>query len=394
MGADRRENLTPNGARSVRIEGNVQGSVVITGDGNVVTFRLPPGGGLARPVPPEGPGIEALYPALLRIRGPQDVPAGVGFLIGLRTALTCAHVLEAARAPNGTVQVDFPLLPNAPRLLARAVQEDPTADVAVLELTEASPDGAAPLVLKEGGDLRGRPFRAFGFPKGYPDGVWASGVIRAPDAQGRLLIEDIKETGYRVQPGFSGSPVWDDALGGVVGMVVAVEMNPTIRAACVIPTSVLRRFCPDARPGVPAVLPPNPFTDVLAVKDPAPFVGRERLLERALRLLEGGSVALVGERKVGKSSVLWQLQQRLESDWEVVLFWGFFEPISARALLRKRWPGWAGMGRTGRTCRALWRAGRWCSSWTNWDLALERDLDLDMLRGCRLSARRNPVSGW
>lgn len=108
MGADRRENLTPNGARSVRIEGNVRGSVIITGDGNVVTFGTPPGGGLARLAPPEGPGIEALYPALLRIRGPRDVPAGVGSLIGPRTALTCAHVLEAARSLDGAVRVDFP----------------------------------------------------------------------------------------------------------------------------------------------------------------------------------------------------------------------------------------------------------------------------------------------
>ncbi|MCX8066225.1 MAG: serine protease, partial [Anaerolineae bacterium] len=172
-------------ARSVRIEGNVQGSVV--------NFGPPPGGGAA----PERSVEEALYPALLRVRGRRDEPIGAGFLVGPRLALTCAHVLEKARAPDGTVRVDFPFLaPNSPQA-ACPVRESPEADVAVLELTEDPPPGAAPVALKEGSDLWGHSFRAFGFPEGHPDGVWASGVIRGPDARGRLQIEDPKEAGFR-----------------------------------------------------------------------------------------------------------------------------------------------------------------------------------------------------
>jgi len=54
-------------------------------------------------------------------------------------------------------------------------------------------------------------------------------------------------------------------------------------------------------------LPPNPFTQTLAVRDPARFVGRQGELARLKRLLSGGSVALLGEPKLGKSSLLWRL---------------------------------------------------------------------------------------
>jgi hypothetical protein len=49
-----------------------------------------------------------------------------------------------------------------------------------------------------------------------------------------LQIEDTKDPGFRVQPGFSGSPVWDSTLNAVAGMVVATESQPTIKAAYII----------------------------------------------------------------------------------------------------------------------------------------------------------------
>ncbi|MBK7200504.1 hypothetical protein [Candidatus Amarolinea dominans] len=54
---------------------------------------------------------------------------------------------------------------------------------------------------------------------------------------------------------------------------------------------------------------PNPFTATLAIKDALRFVGREAELRRLHALLQDGSVALLGERKIGKSSLLWQISQ-------------------------------------------------------------------------------------
>jgi hypothetical protein len=63
------------------------------------------------------------------------------------------------------------------------------------------------------------------------------------------------------------------------------------------------------RPSAAAVaaIPPNPFGQTLAIKNPALFVGRQKELARLRALLQRGSVALLGEPKIGKSSLLWQL---------------------------------------------------------------------------------------
>jgi len=42
----------------------------------------------------------------------------------------------------------------------------------------------------------------------------------------------------------------------------------------------------------------------MAIHDPARFIGREAELRRLMTLLQGGSVALLGEPKIGKSSLL------------------------------------------------------------------------------------------
>lgn len=133
----------------------------------------------------------------------------------------------------------------------------------------------------------------------------------------------------------------------------------------------------------PSPFPPNPFTDVLAVKDPARFVGREQLLERALRLLEGSSIALVGERKIGKSSILWRLQGHLEATWEVVLFWDFLEPAPVLRLLREVVARLGGSGENWEDLRSAVAGRRVVLLLDELDLAPERGFNLDMLRGCR-----------
>jgi len=179
---------------------------------------------------------------------------GAGFLVGARQVLTCAHVADGALAPSGQVRLDFPLLAPDHPLTARVVRRDPDTDVAVLGLLDGPPAGACPVRPMAADDPWGHPFRAFGFPTGHPEGVWAAGVIRGPNAHGWLQIEDTTETGYRVRPGFSGAPVWDDALDGVVGMVTTAERDPQVRAAFVIPTPVLL----DAWPALAAAESPRP----------------------------------------------------------------------------------------------------------------------------------------
>ena len=183
----------------------------------------------------------AFEKAIVRIYDRAGRVIGAGFLAAQEIVLTCKHVVGQASEAT----LDFPLVPGGRKQVARVIRRDPKRDVAVLRL-EALPSGAEPVRLVSTQDSWGHPFRAFGFPQGYPRGVWADGKLRAPIADtGWLQIEDVGESGYFVQPGFSGTPVWDEEVGGVVGMVVAADRTPDVRAAFCIPAEQLIAACPD-----------------------------------------------------------------------------------------------------------------------------------------------------
>ena len=59
--------------------------------------------------------------------------------------------------------------------------------------------------------------------------------------------------------------------------------------------------------------PGNPFTSRGMITDPRLFVGREDALERIFSRLEAAqpqSVSIVGERRIGRSSLLWQVKHQ------------------------------------------------------------------------------------
>ena len=182
--------------------------------------------------------------SILRILNPHGAAIGAGFLVSDRYALTCAHVVAAAfgmsvtaSMPDGELSFDFPLLAPSQKQQARVALWDAEGDVALLEVAGKLPGGAESASLVQNPDLWDHIFRAFGFPTGFENGVWASGRILGREAAGWLQIEDIKQTGYFVQPGFSGGAIWDEALGGVVGMVVAADTSPGVRAAFILPVA-------------------------------------------------------------------------------------------------------------------------------------------------------------
>jgi Flp pilus assembly protein TadD len=189
----------------------------------------------------------SLKSAIVRIYNAGSTIVGAGFLVSDRHILTCAHVVADAfdlaqdhcELPQADLGLDFPLLAPGKIVSARVVHWAPERDVAGLKLEETLPDNARPVWLVESNELWNHTFRAFGFPPGREDGVWASGVLRDRQADGWLQIEDVKDTGYRVGPGFSGGPVWDETLGGVAGMVTAADTQVSVKAAFIIPSSKL-----------------------------------------------------------------------------------------------------------------------------------------------------------
>jgi tetratricopeptide (TPR) repeat protein len=195
-----------------------------------------------------------LKAGIVRILDQNNATVGTGFLVtddGL--VATCAHVVEATlglpegklRIPQGEVELDFPLLAPGRILTGRVTHWQPERDFAGLYLVDTPPNDAQPVLLITTDDLWGHAFRAFGFPAGYDDGVWASGVLRGRTAAGWVQIEDVKTPGYWVQPGFSGTPVWDEQLNGVVGMAVAADTDRVTKAAFMTPSRELIEAWPE-----------------------------------------------------------------------------------------------------------------------------------------------------
>ena len=113
-------------------------------------------------------------------------------------------------------------------------------DIAGLKIEGECPPGVEPVRLVTADDVWQHPVRVFGFPSGHNDGVWATGVLRGELGNGWIQMEAVNVPGYRVEPGFSGAPVWDETLSGVVGMAVAAErQREGVKAAFMIPTKVL-----------------------------------------------------------------------------------------------------------------------------------------------------------
>ena len=160
----------------------------------------------------------SLNSAIVRIHTTDGRIVGAGFLVSQRQILTCAHVIDDAlgrprntpEMPQAEVHLDFPLVAPDQQLAARVVCWQPVhpdgggSDVAGLELVDEPPAGAAPVRLVKAEEPWGHPFRAFGFPASYDNGVWASGRMLGREATGWVQIEDVKQTGYFVALGRSG----------------------------------------------------------------------------------------------------------------------------------------------------------------------------------------------
>lgn len=198
---------------------------------------------------------QAFKSAIARIYHSNGAVVGAGFLVAERHLLTCAHVVTAALgisitttdAPTNSIELHFPLIALGHKVRAKVVFWQPVnegqvgEDIAGLELEGSPPNGCQPVRLVSTSEFWHHRFQVFGFPSQRDMGIWASGELRDQiGSSGWVQMEDIKAPGYAVEPGFSGAPVWDEELKGVVGMAVAAERKrEEAKAAFMLPTSIL-----------------------------------------------------------------------------------------------------------------------------------------------------------
>ncbi|MBV9011405.1 MAG: trypsin-like peptidase domain-containing protein [Pseudonocardiales bacterium] len=273
---------------------------------------------------------EGFVVRVLRI-GRSD-PVGMGFVVGKRQIITCAHVINAAlgreqRAqeepkPNARVQVDFPFLSGngAPSKSCRVVawkpppvsgvrSRDAVADVAGLELNDGDlPAGADPAQLVKLADhaeafMFGHPLE----PVRRPEGVWIPCRPVGPVTRWMIQLNPDPESAFRAQPGYSGSPVVvaDGDGDAAVGMLTVVSRDERAQDAYAISKAGLE----DGWPEVLVPLPPCPYRGLAPFRaedaEENLFVGRDQETEELRRMVHDHSLVVVmGASGVGKSSLV------------------------------------------------------------------------------------------
>ena len=203
--------------------------------------------------------VKEIENALVRIRQwDTETVFGTGFAISRSLVVTCTHVVADALnvlreepLPIMPVLVDIPFVADAGQYQATVLEgcsmpcSATTGDVTVLKLNKNLPDTVQPALLVDADNCNRHEFETFGFPEGFvAEGRPAFGVIADKDASGRLNVQGSAQwrDGLWIEPGFSGAPVWDVQLGGMIGMVVAQDEGVS-RSATIIPTRILLQTC-------------------------------------------------------------------------------------------------------------------------------------------------------
>lgn len=67
-------------------------------------------------------------------------------------------------------------------------------------------------------------------------------MTRALIGNGRIQVEGA--SGYAIEPGYSGAPVWCGQLRSVIGIIAQDEKDASVPAGFVIPSTLLLQVCP------------------------------------------------------------------------------------------------------------------------------------------------------
>ena len=265
--------------------------------------------------------------AIVRLRGwgAGMATSGLGLLVGPEQVVTCAHVVNAVlgrsqreQAPPGqfdSVEVEFPMLPGPPMRVAKIVAWSPpsrngagSGDVAGLVLTEEAPGGTEPARFAAAAPEPGAPLRVFGYP-GNPagkTGMWVDVNLEGDVGGMTIQVESRSGQIINAQPGYDGSPVWNQSTGEAVGLLQAglfydePERGPYLLLSPAVAQAWEQQF--DY-----LLVPENPYRglDVFTAERNSIFFGRDADIEALIALVRSQSVVLiVGPSGVGKSSLM------------------------------------------------------------------------------------------
>ncbi|MCV7286720.1 trypsin-like peptidase domain-containing protein [Mycolicibacterium wolinskyi] len=208
-----------------------------------------------------------------------QVPAGVGRLLssdksmtvggfvivrdGL--AFTCSHVVNDAlgrdrksgRTPTHQDQMTGIIQSNGTEVeLSLTVDKwssPRSGDIVALNVgTDLNIDLPTPFLFNDDAII-GAHVTSYGFPNGYPQGLWGEGRVVKSFTNGRLQINHLGDGAVAIAPGFSGSGVWSDR-GSLIGIVATADERRDV--AGVVDIATLFAFLePQGNAGARSTIP-------------------------------------------------------------------------------------------------------------------------------------------
>jgi S1-C subfamily serine protease len=194
----------------------------------------------------------------MAIRAQQKQPRGTGFVVAGNYVVTNSHVAKAKldEGRRETLAIYLPAPKNRIKMrAARLVQDDPEHDLALLRFDGSALPG---LRLGRSADVREGETAAFtGFPILNALGlhpathravIAAISPVAIPVASGRQLNRtmlerlsapfDVFQLDAVAYPGNSGSPLYDEDTGRVIGVINSVHIKKTKESAISSPSGI------------------------------------------------------------------------------------------------------------------------------------------------------------
>lgn len=185
--------------------------------------------------------------ALTQLRRIQPAPDEVELTFGVAVNGKLGATLDQSSdtagpvrtAPGGEVPVELPFADDV--VVRRAtvvgwqpIQPDRSGDVALLRLDEPVTVTPAPLACPP--SVSGHRFSVHGFPRGEPPARQATGVLGGASGPAGewIQIESVRSTGWPVEHGSFGAPIFDHDAEAVVGIVALRDQH---RSGHMLPVS-------------------------------------------------------------------------------------------------------------------------------------------------------------
>jgi Trypsin-like peptidase domain/AAA domain len=251
---------------------------------------------------------ENLKECTVRLQG-VDGELGTGFFVAPGLVLTCFHVVKTTHAQKQIILAEWQnqqfnasveALPSNPEIV----------DLALLKLENAPHTHL--WVTFDVNPAVGDELYTFGYTRDYLNGEPATFECEGFDGNNPPLM---KFKAGQVQSGLSGSAIINQKTGKVCGVVKRSRDVDFDLGGRAVPISVVFTAFPELCQQQPTISINNPFLPLNGrVEEPELFFGREKECDRIFETLNSGSsVAIIGERGVGKSSLLLAVKRHAET---------------------------------------------------------------------------------